>query len=184
MSQSLTMARPYAKALFKKVCQTSAMHQWLSALNALSCAVRDANMRVVLDSPFYTDQQRQSILSDVVKAIPDFPVELVIEVETFLQVLTASNRLVVLPEIYTLFSDELEAFEGVVSASVASARALSEPEIASVKSYVEKTLGSKAQLTLKVDTALIGGVVIQVGSWVMDGSVRNRLSRLSERLRG
>ncbi len=184
MSQWATMARPYAKALFKQAKQQRMLHQWLPVLAALTQAVNDHSMRTVLESPYYEDEQRESILLEVVQALPGFSEDSVTSVQDFLQVLTLNKRLAVLPEIHQLYVALLEQHEGVVTAQVRSARSLVESEVVSIQAYIEKTLCAKAQLELSVDTTLVGGVVVQVGSWVMDGSVSNRLARLSESLRG
>ena len=150
----------------------------------LSDAVNDDSMHAVLHSPYYKDKERQCILLAVIEAAPDLAEDFLVSIKDFIQVLTMNKRLVLLPDIYRLYVEQLEQHEGVVTAYVRSARPLLESEVNSVKAYVEKILRAKAQLELNIDTTLIGGVVIQVGSWVMDGSVSNRLARLSESLRG
>ena len=120
----------------------------------------------------------------VIDALPDLTSSFLKVVKDFIEMLSCNQRLAILPEIYQLYHSQLEEREGVVTAKVRSARELLENEVNSVKQYLDKTLSAKAQLELSVDTSLIGGIVIQVGSWVMDGSVSNRLARLSESLRG
>lgn len=184
MTEGVTVARPYAKALFKQAEQQQKLHHWLPVLAMLSDAVNNDSMQAVLHSPYYQNDQRQSILLAVIEAIPELEQEFSILIKDFIQLLTMNGRLALLPDIYQLYVKQLEQYEGVVTAHVRSARPLLESEVSSVKAYVEKTLRAKAQLELNVDATLIGGVVVQVGSWVMDGSVSNRLARLSESLRG
>ena len=184
MTQGVTVARPYAKALFKQAKQQQKLHHWLPILAMLSDAVNNDSMQAVLQSPYYQDEQRQSILLSVIEAVPELAEDFLVLIKDFIQVLTMSRRLAVLPDIHRLYVEQLEQHEGVVTAHVRSARPLLEWEVSSVKAYVEKTLRAKAHLELNVDVTLIGGVVVQVGSWVMDGSVSNRLARLSESLRG
>ena len=184
MTHGVTVARPYAKALFKQAKQQQKLHHWLPVLSMLSDAVNNDSMQTVLQSPYYQDEQRQSVLLAVIEAAPELTEDFLVLIKDFIQVLTMNRRLALLPDIYRLYVEQLEQYEGIVTAHVRSARPLLESEVSTVKAYVEKTLRAKAQLELNVDATLIGGIVVQVGSWVMDGSVSNRLARLSESLRG
>lgn len=184
MSQYLTMARPYAKALMGQAEQAQTTREWLLVLSTLKQAVQVQAMRSILDSPHYQDHQRESILLAVVTALPDLSDSFLKTVKDFVKVLSCNQRLAILPEIFQLYQSQLEKREGIVTAQVRSARALVDKEVASVKQYLNSTLSAQAQLELSVDASLIGGIVIQVGSWVLDGSVSNRLARLSESLRG
>ncbi|MBO6574092.1 MAG: ATP synthase F1 subunit delta [Rhodothermales bacterium] len=71
---------------------------------------------------------------------------------------------------------------GIVQVSVRSARALDEADRSAVAASLEKRLNKRVRLEVSVDPSLIGGIVVQVGDTVYDGSVSNRLASLRERM--
>src|SRR3546814_15664879 len=79
---------------------------------------------------------------------------------------------------------ELARRRGEIAAKVTSARTLSDAQQAALLETLRASVGSKVQLDLKVDPALIGGLVVKVGSRMIDSSLRSKLQRLQLAMKG
>ena len=86
-------------------------------------------------------------------------------------------------EVLSAYQDLRDRQMGIVQVSVRSARPLSEEDRKAISSAMEKRLAKRVRLVVDVDASLIGGIVVQVGDTVYDGSVSNRLALLRERMR-
>ncbi len=101
----------------------------------------------------------------------------------FLKVLARHARLGLLPVIVRLCSNEQEQRQGQQRITVRSASALTEGQLQRIKDRLQAALSIEPILVSEVDEKLIGGLVIQVGDTVYDGSLRTRLQGLKSKLR-
>jgi len=102
----------------------------------------------------------------------------------FLRVLVEHHRIVHVNAIGEMFDEEADALSGVVRARLATARALEPVRRDRLAADLCRILDRNVAMETVVDPALIGGLRIQVGGTVYDGSVRNQLDRLKRRLAG
>lgn len=102
----------------------------------------------------------------------------------FLGVLASNRRLFALPDMITEYLAELARRRGEVSADVTSAVALSDDEVAAVTESLRKVVGQKVSVNLTVDPSLIGGLIVRVGSRMIDSSLRTKLQRLQFAMKG
>jgi F-type H+-transporting ATPase subunit delta len=100
----------------------------------------------------------------------------------FLLVLVDKGRTGQLEEIAREFERLVAEHEGIVHAELTTAVELSDEEARELLEQIEKASGRKVEATRKVDSSLIGGIVLQVGSHRLDASVRGRLERLRREL--
>ncbi|MDW3204735.1 MAG: F0F1 ATP synthase subunit delta [Alphaproteobacteria bacterium] len=96
----------------------------------------------------------------------------------------ANRRLSALKAISKAFLAELAARRGEVTAEVSSAKALSDAQIAAVEEALKKAVGGKVAVSHKVDPSLIGGLIVKVGSRMIDTSVATKLQRLKLAMKG
>jgi F-type H+-transporting ATPase subunit delta len=86
----------------------------------------------------------------------------------------------------SVISEELDALvaqaQNRLSVELTTSYELSDAEAASIVETIEKASGRKVEATRTVDTSLIGGIVLRIGSYLADGSVRGRLERLRQEL--
>ena len=101
----------------------------------------------------------------------------------FLKVLVHKDRLDLLPVIRSLCSSELERRSGKQRILVRSATPLSEEQLQKIKDRLQAALSIEPILTPEVDEELVGGLVVQVGDTIYDGSLRTRLQNLKLKLR-
>jgi F-type H+-transporting ATPase subunit delta len=99
-------------------------------------------------------------------------------VRDFLAVVARNRRLFAVPAIIAAFLQKLAARRGEVSAQVTAARPLSEAQLAALNEQLRRSIGSRVSVDVRVDPELIGGMIVKVGSRMVDGSVKSKLQRL------
>jgi F-type H+-transporting ATPase subunit delta len=102
----------------------------------------------------------------------------------FILTLAAKRRLFALAEIIRAFQRQLAKIRGEVDAQVTSARALSDSELLDLKATIRAKLGREPRLDAKVDPSLLGGLVVKVGSRMIDSSLKNKLNGIRLAMRG
>jgi F-type H+-transporting ATPase subunit delta len=99
-------------------------------------------------------------------------------VANFFKVVAANRRLFATPEIISAFRRLIAKHRGEVTAEVTSAEPLSESHVAALKEALKANLGKDVTLVTEVDPSLIGGLVVKVGSRMIDSSLKTKLSSL------
>ncbi|MGH6914844.1 MAG: F0F1 ATP synthase subunit delta, partial [Geminicoccales bacterium] len=102
----------------------------------------------------------------------------------FLGVLAQKRRLFALPDMIKAFAAMLAEHRGEVSAQLISAMPLSDEQIAQVKGQLSASVGKAVTLSTAVDAGLLGGLVVRVGSRMIDASLRTKLHQLELAMRG
>lgn len=102
----------------------------------------------------------------------------------FVLVVADNRRLFALPEMIDAYLAELARRRGEVTAQVISAAELSDDQHAALVEALKKKIGGKVQIQVDVDPSLIGGLVVQVGSRMIDTSLRSKLQRLQLAMKG
>ena len=102
----------------------------------------------------------------------------------FLGVLAHHRRLFALPEMIQAYDAMLAEHKGEVGAEVTSAVPLSSAQLESVRRQLSATVGQTVTLSTTVDPNLLGGLVVRVGSRMIDASIRTKLHQLELALKG
>ncbi len=100
----------------------------------------------------------------------------------FLCVLVDNHRTALLAELPAAFRAELDQRLGIAKAEVTSSYALSRSEQEELRRALERLTGKQVRAEYRQDEALIGGLVVRIGSTILDGSVRSQLARLRTQL--
>ena len=100
----------------------------------------------------------------------------------FLSFLISKRRFFYVEEILKDFIETCSKKRGEIKAQLTSAKELSETEINSIKEELTKDFGSKIKLNYKHDASLIGGLIVQVGSTMVDSSIKNKLQKIENRM--
>lgn len=129
------------------------------------------------DNPAVPREAKQKILSELMVLYPLGPTA-----ANFLRILLDHNRIRYFNEILDYYTTTLNERKGIVAAEVTSAVPLSEPETAALRDGLSRAVGRTVTLNLRTDADLLGGVVVQVGSTVYDGSIRRQLENLRRQL--
>ena len=102
----------------------------------------------------------------------------------FVLTLCSKRRLFALSDIIRAFQTQLAKIRGEVDAQVTSARALSDSEMSELKAVIKSKLGRDPRLETKIDPAIIGGLIVKVGSRMIDSSLRTKLNSIRLAMRG
>lgn len=174
MAELITLARPYAKAAFEVALDAGALDKW-SGMLALSAAVsRDSGVSAVLSSPSLSSEQ---VADAFIGVCGD---ELDEQGKNFVHLLAENKRLVLLPEISTLFDNLKANQEKSVDVEITTAFEISSDVSNKLAQALKDRLQREILLAIKVDQSLIGGAIIRAGDNVIDSSVRGKLSKLAE----
>jgi F-type H+-transporting ATPase subunit delta len=146
------------------------------ALSDFAAAIEQSpELRGVLRNPQIESTVKAEILSDL--AGGDEPL-----FTNFLLLVTEKGRAGEIEEIAHEFERLMAREERRLTVEVTTARELTDDEAEAIVAQIEKAAGRKVEATRSVDPALIGGVVLQAGSYQADASVRGRLQRLRQTL--
>jgi F-type H+-transporting ATPase subunit delta len=179
--QSLTgVAERYASALFelaKEQGQQAAVEQDLKNFQGLLDQSED--LRHMVTSPVFTAEQQS-------KAIALIAAKSGISVLTsnFFKVLAANRRLFATSDVIKSYRAIAARARGEVAAEVSSAQPLTDVQIQALKDQLRGTVGKDVTITAKVDPSLLGGLVVKVGSKMIDSSLRTKLDTLKVAMKG
>ena len=174
MSLTLTLARPYARAIFTLAREQGRLAPWSTMLGFSALAVSEPSVQAVLGDPRLDAQSLVAVLVPPGDVDPLFT--------QFLSVLAESHRLALLPDVAGLFDAFRAEDEHIVKATITSATVLDAAELAKLHDALRKRFGREVEICTAVDVSLIGGAVIDAGDVVIDGSVRTKLARLGAAL--
>lgn len=177
MAENVTLARPYAEAVFSLACEHGTLEQWSETLHRLAAVTSDIQVREWLSSPSVDNAKAVQTLQQAAGLESGDT-----EQGNFLQLLVENDRAQVLPEISALFTDLKNAHEGRKEALVTSAFAIDAGALKQLTADIEAHFKMKVHVTVEVDPELIGGVRICVGDEVIDASVRGKLATLASAL--
>ena len=176
MAEAITIARPYAVAVFSLAQEKGDLQTWSELLQTAAQCAESAEVQAILTSPAVSDEQAVDLLGDVVG-------KLSADARNFLLLLAENNRLLLLPEIATLFEELRADAEQMLTAEVVTARALTDAQKTKIAAAWKKRLGKEVTLTEQVDESLLGGAIIRAGDLVIDGSALGKLNRLANAIR-
>ncbi|MGZ5323953.1 MAG: ATP synthase F1 subunit delta [Solirubrobacterales bacterium] len=170
------IARVYAEALFDVARAKGRLDQVREELGQFADALDgDRELQVFFFSPYFSSaEKREGIEKAVLGADPEFV--------NFLELLTEKHRMPVIFRIRRQFDDLWKKENRKLDVTVTSAIDLDPEVVSRIGSEIEKQTGQTVELSSRVDDAILGGIVLQVGNMVLDASIRNRLEKLRKRV--
>ncbi len=174
MAESITIARPYAKAAFQAAKDSDALAQWSDMLHYASAVAADETMSVVLDLPGLTSEQKAEIFTDACGE------NLSQDGKNFIVILAQNKRIGLLPEIANLFEHFKAQLEKSVDVEVESAFELGSEQQDKLAQALSKKLDRHVVISSTVNQSLIGGAIIRAHDLVIDASVRGKIAKLAE----
>lgn len=176
MAEPVTIARPYAEAVFKLAREHNALAKWSDALANLDAVVGDSRVQAIIGDPNVSAQQLEELVLGVIGG------GLEGVARNFVQVLVQNGRLELTPHIRGLYESLRREHEGVLEANVISALPISDEQVKVLVAALEAKFKRRITTRVEVDPQLIGGVKIVVGDKVIDATVRGRLDAMAAAL--
>jgi F-type H+-transporting ATPase subunit delta len=173
MSETITIARPYATAAFDQATQEDALESWESALQLMSSVLADPTVSRLVNDPKKGREDAKKLLINICHENTS------ISQQNFLKILADNQRLNLLNEIVQLFGEMSAELKKRISVQVNSAYKLSDEQITKLSSSLEKRLGCAVDIQMSIDKTLMGSVLIRTQDTVIDHSVRSQLKQLS-----
>lgn len=132
-------------------------------------------LRRVWENPAVPADQKRNLLDAIVQREG-----IEKHVRNLIAVLIDHRRTHFLARITEQLEKELDARLGFAEAEITSARELGDPEKRALEAQVEKVTGKKVRARFGLDSSLLGGAVVRIGSTIYDGSVKGQLERIKE----
>jgi len=174
MADSITIARPYAKAVFEHALAVGKLKEWSELLHGLVSAVLDSRGLSFITNPATSSEQHCELLLTAVQASPSEQEA----IKSLITTLADNKRLVILPETLALYEAMRAEQEKTLEVAVVSFSALSHEQSEHLAGSLGNRLQRKITLKVTIDKSLLGGAVINAGNLVIDGSVRGKLNKL------
>jgi F-type H+-transporting ATPase subunit delta len=174
------MAQRYAAALLELAEEKHALDAVSADLGALGRMIADSSdLQTVITSPLMDRADQSRAIGAVVKAagLGDLT-------QRFVGLVAANRRLFALPAIIRAFQKMLADKRGEVAAEVTAAHPLTDAQKAAVSEAIKRVVGGKVSIDMKVDASLLGGLIVRVGSRMIDGSVKTKLQKLQLAMKG
>ncbi len=168
--------RVYARALHDAAREQGSVEETQQELADFVAAVRDVpELRAVLRNPQIDPRAKAAALEAITDGANDI-------VRNFLRLLAEKNRIAEVEEIQRELDRLIAREQGQITVELTTAHQLSDEEARGIVDQIAKASGRSVEATRKVDPDLIGGIVLQAGSFRLDASVRGRLDRLRQDL--
>jgi F-type H+-transporting ATPase subunit delta len=174
------LAQRYAAALFELADERRALDPVADDLRALrDMLAESADLVRLIRSPVLSRSGQSSAIGAVAERAGLSPL-----VRDFLAVAARNRRLFALPAMIEAYLAQLAERRGEMTAEVVTAQPLSEAQREALAERLRRSAGRRVSVDLRVDPALIGGIVVKLGSRMVDGSVRSKLRRLQLAMKG
>jgi F-type H+-transporting ATPase subunit delta len=175
-----SLAGRYATALFELARDERKLDAVGTSLASLKAGLADsAELRALTTSPLVGRDDALKTVKAVAAAMKLDPIT-----SNFLGVMAQNRRLSQLGSVIRFFNLLAAAHRGETTAEVTSARPLNDDQVAALKSNLKGRLGRDVAVDLSVDPAILGGLVVKVGSQMIDGSIRTKLNTLAHAMKG
>jgi F-type H+-transporting ATPase subunit delta len=164
--------RVYARALYDAARERASVDAVQAELGDFVAAVRDVpELRAVLRNPQIDPRAKAAALEAITDGVHDV-------VRNFLKLLAEKGRISEVEEIARELDRLVAREQGQLTVELTTAQALTDEEAGRIVDQIARASGRRVEATRSVDPDLIGGIVLQAGSFRLDASVRGRLDRL------
>ncbi|MDI1294363.1 MAG: F0F1 ATP synthase subunit delta [bacterium] len=170
----------YAVALFDLAREGKTLDTVADSLGALKAAIAQSpDLKGLINSPVLSRDAAGTTIAAVASSMGLDPLT-----TNFLGVLAQNRRLGQLPAVIRAYEMLLSNHKGEARAEVTSAHPLGKTQIAALAKSLRARVGRDVAVDTKVDPAILGGLVVKIGSQMIDSSIRTRLNTLAQAMKG
>ena len=170
----------YAGALFELAAEANSIDKVGSDLTSFQSMVMGSDdLQRLLRSPVFSGEDQMAALEALCAKAGLTGLAL-----NFIKLVANNRRLPALFDAITAFTALVAESKGEVAAEVTSAEKLSDKHIKDLKAALKASTGRDVQLSAKVDTSILGGLIVKVGSKMMDNSLKTKLQNLKVAMKG
>ena len=165
----------YAQAIFELAVENDQVDQWANDLELAGQVLQDPEFRAFLGHPEVPMEQKLSAVAAVLADVHPL-------VRNLIDLMVTKGLVDQASKLHSAYTDLLDIHRGRQRIQVTSAVPLDDAESARITSFVANLTGKEVVVTTQVDEAIMGGIVIQIGDRLLDGSTRSRLEALCNRI--
>ena len=178
-SISAGIAGRYATAVFELAKEANGLAALEADVAALEQALKDsADLRGLIASPVFSRDEQGRAVSAIAARMGLSPT-----VANTLSLMAANRRLFVLPQLLSALGDMIAEEKGEVTAEVTAAAELTKTQAEKLAASLKKSVVKTVKLNTTVDESLIGGLIVKVGSKMIDTSIRSKLASLQNAMK-
>ena len=177
MAEAITVARPYAEAVYKLAIANDSLAQWSKMLQLAAAIAEDAQMKLLIGNPVISAKQLGELFLEIGRN------KFNTEARNLVMLLTENKRVTVLSQISQLFEQLKAQHEGVLEARIVSAFAMESKQLKKLIDDLEQKFKRKIEALVSVDPELIGGIKVEIGDEILDASVRGKLETMAVALK-
>jgi F-type H+-transporting ATPase subunit delta len=175
-----SLAGRYALALFELARDEKQIETVSASLATLRSALEGSeDLRTLISSPLIAREDQARAIGAVVGSLGIDRLT-----SNFVGVLANNRRLAQLPKVIRNYNLLVARHRGEITAEVTSARPLDEEQVGAIKQNLRSRVGRDINVDLSVDPAILGGLVVKIGSQMIDGSIRTKLNTLAQAMKG
>ena len=180
ISSSDIISDRYGSALYDLASEKKCIDEILNDLDVIEKVMKESSeLRHVIKSPLVNSEEKLNILLKIFAGLSFNSLT-----TTFLKVLDNNKRISNILSIILQFKKINSEKRGDIAANVTSANELSEDEKNNITNQLKNTLGQKLSLNFDVDKDIIGGLIVKVGSKMIDTSIANKINKLKIAMKG
>lgn len=169
----------YATALFELARDQKSVDSIQSDLDRFEAMLADsADLRRLVRSPVFSAGEQSKALGAVLDQAEISGIS-----ANFLKVLTANRRLFAVTDVIRAFRALVARFKGEATADVTVAETLNDKNLDALKAALKTVTGKDVSLNVKVDPSIIGGLVVKLGSRMVDSSLRTKLNSIKHAMK-
>ena len=170
----------YAAALFELAAEAKSIDKIAGDLTSFQTMLAGStDLQRLVRSPVFSGEDQLAALEAICAKAGVNGLAL-----NFIKLVAKNRRLPALSDAITAFNALVAVSKGEVAAEVTSAEKLSEKHIKDIKAALKSSMGRDVQLSTKVDSSLLGGLIVKVGSKMMDNSLKTKLQNLKIAMKG
>ena len=174
------IADRYASALYDLASEKKLVDPVLNDLSLFkNLLIENKDLNLIVKSPLVNSQDKLNILAELIKKISANQITL-----TFFKVLEKNKRFSNLLSIINQFININSQKRGNVFADITSAEELNDEQKINITNQLKNILGNKLSLSFDVDKNIIGGLIVKVGSKMIDTSIANKINKLKIAIKG
>jgi len=179
VSISFGIAGRYASAIFEIAKENKSLSDLEANLTDLAAALdASADLRELISSPVISRSEQGNAIAAIGKKMG-----LILVLQNGLSLMAEKRRLFVLPQLVTQLRSMIADHRREITADVTSATALSKAQADKLAKTLKARMGKDVKINATVDESLIGGLIVKVGSKMIDTSIRSRLNSLQNAMK-
>jgi F-type H+-transporting ATPase subunit delta len=179
ISISTGIASRYASAIFDLSLESGSLQSLEADVDALDAALKSSpDLRAMIASPLYGRAEQGASIGLIASGLGVSPM-----FSNLLALMASKRRLFVLPQLVTALRTMIATEKGEVTAEVTSAVVLSDAQSAQLAKTLSAQAGKDVKIKATVDETLIGGLVVKIGSKMIDTSIRSKLMALQNTMK-